>query len=432
MVCHPPTTRGPRPRVGGMEGARPRAQWQDGGVIGYPARAVVDLDAIAGNVRILADRAHGAQVMGVVKADAYGHGLVPVARAALAGGATWLGVAQLAEALALRAAGITARAMTWLYAPGAPLVQAIGADLDLSVPAPWALEEVRTAARAAGKTPRVHLKVDTGMGRSGQLLEPWTSMLHDAMRAQAAGEVEVVGVWSHLARSDEVGHPSIDAQLAVLTEAVRRAERAGARLEVRHLANSAAVLAAPQTHLDLVRPGLAMYGMSPFEERDGSEFGLRAAMRLEADVAVVKNVPAGRPVSYGGHYVTPADTRLAVVPLGYADGVPRHASGAGPVMIAGQRHTVAGRVCMDQFVVDVGASSIVEEGHAAVLFGSGDDGEPSAEAWARAAGTICYEITTRLGARVPRVYVGSAGVEAAGQIGACAAANGPTAGSSPS
>lgn len=380
----------------------------------FPARVVVDLDAIAHNVRVLGSLAPTSAVMAVVKADAYGHGLVPVARAAQAGGATWLGTAQLDEALTLRAAGVNGRLLTWIFAPGAPLSKAIEADIDLSAGAAWALADIIEAARSTSIMARVHLKVDTGLGRGGAFLPEWTAMLHQALEAEAAGVIRVVGVWSHLASADDVTSPVTNAQLEVFTEAVARAEQAGADLEVRHLANSAATLINPAMHADLVRPGIAVYGLSPIPGRSSASFGLVPAMRLEASVMVAKQAGTGQGVSYGHTYTTTQATTLADIPLGYADGIPRHASGRGPVQIAGTRHHVAGRVCMDQFVVDVGPDSPVRAGDTAVLFGSGAGGEPTAADWAEAAGTIDYEIVTRIGARVPRSYVGTAGVTSPG------------------
>ncbi|WP_255491631.1 MULTISPECIES: alanine racemase [unclassified Actinotalea] len=391
-------------------------------VSAFPARAVVDLAAVRSNVEALRGRAPGAQVMAVVKADAYGHGLVPSARAALAGGATWLGVAQLDEALALRAAGVTARTLTWLYAPGAPLDLAVTADLDVSVPALWALDEVAAAARATGRTARVHLKVDTGLGRGGVMPRDLDALLDAALAAQAEGVVDVVGVWSHLAWADAPDHPTVLAQAAVFADAVALAERRGARLEVRHLANSAATLTNPAMHFDLVRPGLAVFGLSPAPQLGTpADYGLTPAMRLEARLVLTKTVPAGQGVSYAHAYVTPRETVLGVVPLGYGDGVPRHASGGadrwgGPVQVGGRRLGVAGRVCMDQFVLDLGPGATERAGDTVVLFGSGHDGEPTAEDWAAAADTISYEVVTRLGARVPRTYVGGDGAgEQAGE-----------------
>jgi alanine racemase len=381
-------------------------------VTAYPARAVVDLAAIRGNVAALTGFARGAQVMAVVKADAYGHGLVPVARAALAGGATWLGTAQVTEALALRAAGLVGpRVLAWLYAPGAPLREAVAADVDLSVAAPWAVDEVVAAARAAGRTARVHLKVDTGLGRNGVLPGALDEVVAPLLAAQAEGAVALVGVWSHFAFADEPDHPTVRAQEEVFASAVRAVEAAGAHLEVRHIANSAATLTRPAVHYDLVRPGLAVYGLSPVPQLGGPEaFGLAPAMTLEAQLATVKQVGAGQGVSYAHQYVTDRATTLGVVPLGYADGVPRHASGTrerlgAPVQSGRRRLGVAGRVCMDQFVLDLGPGADERAGDVVTLFGPGRAGEPTAQDWADAAGTISYEITTRLGARVPREYV---------------------------
>lgn len=380
----------------------------------FPARAVIDLAAIRGNVASLAGFARTAEVMAVVKADAYGHGLVPCARAAVEGGASWLGTAQVSEALALRAAGLVGpRVLAWLYAPGAPLREAVEADVDLSVGAPWAADEVVAAARAAGRTARVHVKVDTGLGRNGVLPAALDDVLHPLLKAEAEGAVRVVGVWSHLAFADEPDHPTVRAQEDVFAAAVAAVEAAGARLEVRHLANSAATLTRPAVHYDLVRPGLAVYGLSPVPQLGGpGTFGLTPAMTLEAELVTVKRVPAGQGVSYAHQYVTDRETVLGVVPLGYADGVPRHASGrgpalGGPVQAGGRRLGVAGRVCMDQFVLDLGPDATERAGDVVTLFGAGADGAPTAEDWARAAGTISYEITTRLGARVPREYQGS-------------------------
>jgi alanine racemase len=379
----------------------------------FPARAVVDLAAIRGNVRALAAHARTAQVMAVVKADAYGHGLVPAARAALEGGATWLGTAQIGEALALRAAGFDARVLTWLYAPGAPLEQAVAADIDVSVAAPWALDEVADGARRAGRTARVHLKVDTGLGRNGVTPDRLAELLDAALRLQAEGVLDVVGLWSHFAFADEPRHPTVLAQAEVFADAVALAESMGARLEVRHIANSAATLTNPAVHYDLVRPGIAVYGLSPVPQLGGpADFGLVPAMTLEAELATVKTVGAGQGVSYGHAYVTAGETVLGVVPLGYADGIPRHASGStghpgGPVLVGGRRLGIAGRVCMDQFVLDLGPGALEVAGDRVELFGTGVDGGPTAEDWARSAGTISYEIVTRLGSRVPRVHVDS-------------------------
>ncbi|NEA99942.1 alanine racemase [Streptomyces sp. SID13726] len=370
------------------------------------ARAEIDLAALRANVRTLRAHAPGAAVMAVVKSDAYGHGAVPCARAAVAAGAGWLGTATPEEALALREAGLPGRIMCWLWTPGGPWREAIEADLDVSVSGMWALREVMAAARRAGRPARVQLKADTGLGRNGcQPGEDWTELVEAALGAEADGLLRVTGLWSHFACADEPGHPSIAAQLTRFREMLADAEVRGARPEVRHIANSPATLTLPESHFDLVRTGIAVYGISPSPEIGSpADFGLRPVMTLSASVALVKQVPGGHGVSYGHHYVTPGETTLGLVPVGYADGVPRHASGAGPVLVDGKWRTVAGRIAMDQFVVDLGGDRPAT-GTRAVLFGPGDGGEPTAEDWAQAAGTIAYEIVTRIGTRVPRVYV---------------------------
>ncbi|MFG2119037.1 alanine racemase [Streptomyces sp. NPDC048710] len=369
------------------------------------ARAEIDLAALRANVRALRARAKGAALMAVVKSDAYGHGAVPCARAAVEAGATWLGTATPEEALALRAAGLDTRVLCWLWVPGGPWRQAIEADIDVSLSGMWALREVTEAARQAGRPARVQLKADTGLGRNGCQPADWPELVREALRAEHEGLVRVTGLWSHFACADEPGHPSIAAQLALFREMVAYAEEQGVRPEVRHLANSPATLTLPETHFDLVRPGIAMYGVSPSPEiGTPADFGLRPVMTLRASLALVKHVPGGHGVSYGHHYVTAGETTLGLVPVGYADGVPRHASGTGPVLVDGKWRTVAGRVAMDQFVVDLGGDE-PPVGAEAVLFGPGDRGEPTAEDWAQACGTIAYEIVTRIGTRVPRVYV---------------------------
>ncbi|MEU8711566.1 alanine racemase [Streptomyces sp. NPDC048663] len=379
------------------------------------ARAEIDLAALRANVRTLRALAPGAALMAVVKSDAYGHGAVRCAREAVAAGASWLGTATPEEALALRAdpeLPADVRIMCWLWTPGGPWRQAVEAGLDVSVSGMWALREVVEAARAAGRPALVQLKADTGLGRNGCQPEDWPELVAETLRAQTAGLVRITGLWSHFACADEPGHPSITAQLTLFRELLAHAEEQGVRPEVRHIANSPATLTLPESHFDLVRTGIALYGISPSPELGAAaDFGLRPVMTLAASLALVKHVPGGHGVSYGHHYVTPGRTTLGLVPVGYADGVPRHASGTGPVLIGGKWRTVAGRVAMDQFVVDLGGDE-PEVGSEAVLFGPGDRGEPTAEDWAQAAGTIAYEIVTRIGTRVPRVYVNG---EASGQ-----------------
>ena len=371
------------------------------------AEVVVDLDAIAANTAALRGRV-GRPVMAVVKADGYGHGMLPAARAALAGGADALGVAVIEEALALRAAGVTAPVLAWLNAPGDDFAAALAADVEVSVNAAWGLAEVVDAARATGITARVHLTADTGLSREGATPADWPALVAAAAQAEADGEVAVVGLWSHLAYADAPTHPTIGTQVRIFEEAVDVARAAGLTDARRHLANSAATLALPDTWFDMVRPGVAVYGLDPLGG-DPRRYGLRPAMTVRARVILTKRVPAGAGVSYGHTYSPDRETTLALVPVGYADGVPRAGGNAAPVLIGGVQRTIAGRVCMDQFVLDVGDHA-VEPGDEVVLWGPGDDGEPTAQQWAEAVGTIHYELVTRIGGRFARSFVGTAGV----------------------
>jgi alanine racemase len=374
---------------------------------GTPMCAQIDLAAIRDNVGVLKERAGDAEVMAVVKADGYGHGLVPSAQAALRGGATWLGVAQLAEALELRQAGVMAPVLSWLHVPGQDFAPALHAGVDLAVSSQWALDAIATAARTAGTTARLHLKVDTGLARNGAWGADLDAIVASAAALAAEGAVDVVGVFSHFAYADAPQHPTVRLQQERFTEAVAAVEKAGLHPQLRHLANSAATLTNPSAAFDMVRPGVAVYGLSPVPDLGGpADFGLREAMRLTAQLSSVKACPRGQGVSYGHQYTTERDTILGLVPMGYADGIPRHASGVGPVQVGGRRLTVAGRVCMDQFVVDLGPDFDGAAGDEVVLFGREADGETTAQDWAAAIGTINYEMVTRVGARVPRHYTG--------------------------
>jgi alanine racemase len=370
------------------------------------AEVIVDLDAIAANTAVLREKV-GRPLMAVVKADGYGHGLVPAARAVLAGGADTLGVAILQEALALRAAGITAPVLAWLHTPGADYAAALAADVEVSVSAEWALAEVAAAARATGRTARVHLFADTGLSREGATPTDWPGLVTAAARAQAEGDLTITGLWSHLAYADAPTHPTIGAQVRVFEEAVAVARRAGLTEARLHLANSAATVALPETWYDMVRPGVALYGLDPLGG-DPAVHGLRPAMTVRAGVALTKRVPAGVGVSYGHTYFPQTETTLVLVPVGYADGVPRAAGNRAPVLAGGAHRTIAGRVCMDQFVLDVG-DAVVAPGDEVVLWGPGDRGEPTAQQWADAIDTIHYELVTRVGGRFARRYVGTAG-----------------------
>ncbi|TJZ81655.1 alanine racemase [Rhodococcus oryzae] len=369
------------------------------------AEALIDLDAIAHNVRLLCEHAGDAEVMAVVKADAYNHGAAEVARTALASGAAELGVTTVEEALELRAAGIDAPILSWLHTPDTDFTAAIAAGIELSVSSPRHLESVVAAARVLGSTATVSLKVDTGLGRNGVSPFELGDTLHDLARAEAEGAVRLRGMFSHLAHADQPHHPVIDTQAARLEHAVAEARRVGLRPELVHLANSAAVLTRPDLRFDMVRPGIAIYGLSPVPELGG--FGLRPAMTLRARVALVKKIAAGEGVSYGHTWIAPRDTMVALLPVGYADGIPRALGGRFEVQIGGRRHPQIGRVCMDQVVVDLGPDPAgIAEGDVAVLFGSGDDGEPVAQDWADALDTIHYEVVTGVRGRIVRGFTG--------------------------
>lgn len=370
----------------------------------WQAQIRVDLDAIRANVARLREGT-SAEVMAVVKADGYGHGMVPAARAALLGGATWLGVCTLDEALGLRRAGVTAPVLAWLLTPGLPLHDAVAAEVDLSASSVALLDEIVASGRRAGRAARIHLKIDTGLARGGATPGDWPGLCEAAAKAAAGGEIEIIGVWSHFVHADVVGHDTTDRQLDAFHAALGVAETYGITPPYRHIANSAATLTRPDAHFDLVRPGIAVYGLSPVP---GQGFGLRPAMTARARVMLTKRVPAGQGVSYGHIYRTATETTLAVIPVGYADGIPRAASNLAPIRLGGVNRRIAGRVCMDQVVLDCGDDP-VNAGDIAVLFGPGDDGEPTADDWAQAVETINYEIVSRFGSdRVPRIYEGGA------------------------
>ncbi|WP_136314031.1 alanine racemase [Actinomyces procaprae] len=417
------------------------------------SRAVIDLDAVAHNAHVLA-AVGGVPWMAVVKADAYGHGIGPVATTCLRAGATWLGVAQLAEALHLRAlldaAGVARpsrnpdsvptserpRLLSWLLpvlapeqaaAPGSPLRCALAAGIDLSVSTPAQLDAIAAAARAemgdradgrpAPGPARIHLKVDTGMSRGGAVPADLPALAAAAQAAQEEGAIAVVGLWSHLSRADEPACGSTEKHLSRFLTAERVVAEAGLNPRVRHLAATAGLLWHPDTRLDLVRIGIGLYGLSPDPAvATSATLDLTPAMRLEAPLTQVKRIPAGQAVSYGGTWRAPTDRWLGLVPLGYGDGIPRAASNGGPVAVNGLRSAIVGRVCMDQVVIDLGPATTPEgapvpppaaAGDTAVLWGAPDDAvTPTADEWAQLCSTINYEIVTRLGERVPRVFTG--------------------------
>jgi alanine racemase len=365
------------------------------------ARASIDLDVIAGNVAAVRERVAPTAVMAVVKAGGYGHGAVPAARAAVRGGADWLGVVHVAEALELRAAAIDSPLLCLMAIASDDHRAAIAAGVDLSAGSADMVRRIAAAAAEAGRPARVHLKADTGLSRGGATAADWPRVLDTAIEAEAAGLLSVAGLWSHFASADEPGNTSVAAQLDAFEAALEAAKKLGVTPEVRHIANTAATLEVPQARYDLVRVGGGIYGLSTLP--GGPPRWLRPAMTLRARLVLVKRVPAGTGVSYGHRYVTPRETTLGLVPLGYADGVPRTATGLPLLFARGRRWPIAGTVCMDQLVVDFGDEPVAV-GDEVVLFGPGDDGEATAQEWGDTLGTISYEIVTGIGGRVPRSY----------------------------
>ncbi len=364
--------------------------------------ATIDLAAIAHNVAVVADRSQSA-VMAVVKADGYGHGAVPVAQAALSAGATDLGVATIAEALALRSAGIAAPVVAWLHTPTTDFGPAIETSVEIAVSSPRQLARVVASASAIGRPALVSAKIDTGLARNGVGPEEWPDLRDALAKAVADESIVFRAAMCHLARGDEPDHPLNDVQAARLDACVQELDELGIAPHLVHISNSAAALARPDLSRDLVRAGIAIYGRSPLPR----DHGLIPAMTLSAEVSMVKKVSAGQGVSYGHTWTAPHDTTLALLPAGYADGVPRLLSNLLHVQINGRSYPGVGRVCMDQMVVDLGTDSDVAEGDRAVLFGTGSQGGPTAKDWADAVGTIDYEIVSGVRGRVERRYVGA-------------------------
>lgn len=366
---------------------------------------VVDLGAIAHNVRTLAALVAPAELLVVVKADGYGHGVAEVAATARAAGAPWLGVATAAEALALRAAGDRGRLLCWLTGPATDWAGLAAEDVDVTLYSTDELAALLDALPPDAPPARVQVKVDTGLSRGGAAPADWEALFAAVADARDAGRVELTGLWSHFACSDEPDHPANDAQQEAFERAVAAARAAGLEPGLRHLANSAAAILRPRSRLDLVRCGIASYGLDPAPGQAATAaLGLRPAMTVRAPLALTKAILAGDGVSYGHTWVAPEPTTVGLVPVGYADGIPRHASDRGEVWVDGARRPVRGRVCMDQFVVDLGGD-LPPAGAEATIFGPGVSGEPTAQDWAEAAGTINYEIVTRIGGRLRRRHL---------------------------
>jgi alanine racemase len=369
------------------------------------AEIVVDLAAIRHNIRALRERT-GVAMMTVVKADGYGHGMLESARAARDAGSEWLGVATIDEALALRAAGDTGRILCWLTVPADDLAPVLAADVDVSAYTVEALDRIADAAVRAGldRPARIQLKVDTGLSRGGATPAQWPEVVARARAGEEAGTWWITGIWSHFSSSEVPEDPANAEQEKVFAESLDVAAAAGLRPEVRHLCNSAAALLRPSSRYDLVRCGLASYGLDPAPGRH--DLALVPAMTVRADLALVKRIEAGASVSYGHTWTASEPTTLGLVPIGYAEGIARRASNAASVLVAGRRRPIRGAVCMDQFVVDLGGDT-PEPGEEVLLWGPGTRGEPTAEEWATATGTISYEVVTRIGGRMTRRYVDS-------------------------
>jgi alanine racemase len=370
---------------------------------GVLAEAVVDLGAIEHNVRVLREHAGRAQVMAVVKADGYGHGASRVAVAALAAGAAELGVATVDEALALRADGITAPVLAWLHPPGTDFGPALLADVEIAVSSVRQLDELLDAVRRTGRTATVTVKVDTGLNRNGVAPAQYPSVLTALRQAVAEDAVRLRGLMSHLVYADQPEHPTNDVQAQRFSKMLAQARKQGVRFEVAHLSNSAATMSRPDLAFDMVRPGIAVYGLSPVPGL--GDMGLTPAMTVKCAVALMKSIRAGESVSYGHTWTAERDTNLALLPIGYADGVFRSLGGRLDVLINGRRRPGVGRICMDQFVVDLGPGQVdVAEGDEAILFGPGTSGEPTAQDWADLLDTIHYEVVTSPRGRITRTY----------------------------
>jgi alanine racemase len=375
------------------------------------AEIVVDVDALRHNVKQLRELVAPAEVtsagpalMVVVKADGYGHGMHRAARAAREAGAEWVAVATPDEAVALRDGGDQGPLLCWLTAPGDDYRPALERDVQVSAYDVGQLDRIAGAAAQLGRTAEVQLKVDTGLSRGGSAYDAWPGLVARAADLEREGGIRVTGIWSHFACSDEPEHPANNHQERVFRDALDDAERAGLRPDVRHLANSAAALLRPSSRFDAVRFGIAAYGLTPAPAVVSSaELGLRPVMTARATLALVKDIAAGEGVSYGHTFVAEQPMTVGLVPAGYGDGIPRHASNVAEVWVRGRRCRVLGRVCMDQFVVDLTGAG-AEAGDEVLLFGSGASGEPLAQDWADACGTISYEIVTRIGGRMARSW----------------------------
>ena len=370
------------------------------------ARAVaeINLTAIKKNIEYIKQKSN-AQILAVVKADAYGHGLIPVAKAAVDSGATWLGTALLEEAIELRNNGIDANVIAWLTPLGEDFKSALSLKIEIGVSSIELLDEVVSASEKVGVIPRIHLEIDTGMSRGG-VADQWEMLIAKVANLIKENKIEIVGAWSHFARADEPAEVMNKEQLDLFDNKVTQLRSLGIKPEFIHIANSAAALTNQASHKSIVRWGIGLYGLSPDVNNlgDSKKLGLLPAMKLKAKLNLVKKVKSGATVGYGATAKVLKDTKLGVISLGYADGIPRNANNSAGVFVAGKRAAIIGRVSMDQFVVDLGADSLAKTGDEVIVFGDGSAGEYTVDEWAKACGTINYEIVTRIGPRVPRIY----------------------------
>lgn len=365
-----------------------------------PTTAFVDLDAMRRNLEALQARVGAARIMAIVKANAYGHGLIPVSKALLRFGAHALGVAFLEEGIALRRAGVEAPIVVLGGLIGNQISHFLEYDLDITASSAFKLEQIEEVARAMNKRARIHLKVDTGMERIGMHWDTAETLFAAAVRSP---HVEIAGVFSHLASSDAKNTAHTRLQLERFLEATSFFERRSLPTPPRHLANSGAILQHPDTYFEMVRPGISLYGLYPSKEVDRS-LVLEPVLSLRTRVVYFKVVRAGAPVSYDGTFAPKTDTRVVTLPVGYGDGYARGLSNRAEVLIHGVRHPVVGRVTMDATMVDIGTSS-AHNGDEVVLIGKQGSGAISAEELADIMGTISYEILTSINTRVPRVYL---------------------------
>jgi alanine racemase len=377
--------------------------------------AEIDLKAIAHNVNALRRITQpGARLMAVVKADGYGHGAIEVARCALQNGASFLGVARIEEGIQIRKAGIDVPILVFGHTRPEQAQDLLKFDLTQSIYTTASARKLSQAAAPLAAKIKIHLKIDTGMGRLGLLPQNFQSNSPEKVNPDTLAEtldiaglkgLELEGIFTHFASADSADKASAEYQLDLFLNYLKRLQKAGLRPPLTHAANSAALIDMPRSHLDLVRPGIAIYGLYPSDDVDRQRVSLRPAMALKSQIIQLKKVPAGFKVSYGSTYTTQQPTTIATVPIGYADGLNRLLSSRGLMLVGGQRVPIVGRVCMDLTMLDVGAIKNVQMGHEVVVFGQQGSATLTVDEMAATLDTINYEIVTGISARVPRIYL---------------------------